>query len=59
MTGYQPIDGEHYWCIRGVWPRRVECLVWEGDRLDQLLRDAGLTFKTEQEALAALATQKD
>lgn len=53
MNGYQPKTGERYWCIRGVRPR-VASHVWENDRLDQLLRDTGRTFKTEEEAIAAL-----
>ena len=53
MNGYQPNPGERYWCIRGIRPW-VASHVWENDRLDQLLRDTGRTFKTEEEALAAL-----
>lgn len=61
MEGYQPKNGERYWCLRGV-PYFVASHVWEGDRLDQLLRDTGRTFKTEEEARAALPlppTEKD
>lgn len=57
MTGYQPMNGERYWCIRGVRPW-VCSHIWEGDRLDQLLRDTGRTFKTEEEAQAALVGQE-
>ncbi|MDN8617809.1 hypothetical protein [Variovorax ginsengisoli] len=53
-TAYQPKAGERYWCLRGM-PTRVDSHLWENDRLDQLLRDTGRTFKTEAEARTALA----
>lgn len=56
--GYQPKDGEWYWCIRGVVPRVVSSK-WENDRLDQLLRDTGRTFKTEEEAAAAVRARSE
>lgn len=55
--GYQPKPGERYWCLRGV-PTRVDSHLWENDRLDQLLRDTGRTFKTAAEAIAALAQER-
>jgi hypothetical protein len=53
---WQPRQEEVYWCLRGI-PERVVAHIWENDRLDQLLRDTNLVFKTEKEANAALTSR--